>query len=99
MSVQKMTHLQLLPSYGKEQFRQLNIRPGNETKNGKINYNGINHKFILLGNSMIYTIEIYICVYPPPSPEKSNVNVLNCRYARPRGDHHRRFDCWQPTRQ
>lgn len=28
-----MTHLQLLPSYGKEQYQQLNIRPGN-----KINY-------------------------------------------------------------
>jgi len=62
MSLQKMTHLQLLPSYGKEQFRQLNIRPGNKTKNGKINYNRINHKFSLLGNSMVYTINVCVCV-------------------------------------
>jgi len=43
MGVQQMTHLQLLPSYGKEQFRQLNIRPGNKTKNCKINNNRMNH--------------------------------------------------------
>jgi len=42
MGVQKMTHLQLLPSYGKEQFRQLNIRPGNKTKNCNINKNSTN---------------------------------------------------------